>query len=344
MEAVATVTFEEDNNYITMEVNEPLSEEFPNKHEDGELSGKQTEQEESDNESSETENTSTSGTDESRSTESDSTTATASSDPDSDEREQGGKAQKRRKRGHGQSTGAAKDSYVKTIYLMQSFMIKKGLINESMGQEELKAFLKESDESLSANSNSNNTSRRPHGGKNSRKEGEIVSERRENDGAGKTCTNDSETTVYKNAVEVIDARNISSSSGEFNDTSDKNFDLMNCFKSSLNFNSGTRGATPGEGGRHDYPSTSDERCDRQRGEQPTPDEQADKILGDAEHGKARMMDVPGNNCFNVSRGSLLHSVVVDEGYLTVAAHIDEQLRKKILSFEYVDFSRLLPRD
>ena len=41
---------------------------------------------------------------------------------------------------------------------------------------------------------------------------------------------------------------------------------------------------------------------------------------------------------------MLHSVVVDEEYAIVGAHIDENLKRKIISGDYVDFARLIPRD
>ena len=36
--------------------------------------------------------------------------------------------------------------------------------------------------------------------------------------------------------------------------------------------------------------------------------------------------------------------MIDESYLLVAAHVDENMGRKILQFDYVDFSRLLPGD
>ena len=52
-----------------------------------------------------------------------------------------------------------------------------------------------------------------------------------------------------------------------------------------------------------------------------------------------MLDAKGN--YN---RTLLHSVITDEGYLQVAAHIEHNLCEKILRFEYVDFSKFLPHD
>ena len=71
-----------------------------------------------------------------------------------------------------------------------------------------------------------------------------------------------------------------------------------------------------------------------------------------EAAKARMVDVPGrqntiNNTqkFNVQpNNALMWSVMVDQDYLMVAAHIDEGIKRKVINGEYVDFARLLPRD
>ena len=70
--------------------------------------------------------------------------------------------------------------------------------------------------------------------------------------------------------------------------------------------------------------------------------QIDCLLCEADNNKARMVDLPGKH--ESRRGSLIHCVLVDEGYLTVAAHVDDHTKKKILNFEYVDFVRLIPQD
>ena len=81
----------------------------------------------------------------------------------------------------------------------------------------------------------------------------------------------------------------------------------------------------------------------------TLEDHAQRIIREAERGRADMHKVKGNDRslidFNeLNNKVLLHSVLIDESYLIVAAHVDEQLRKRILDFEYVDFSKLLPHD
>lgn len=106
------------------------------------------------------------------------------------------------------------------------------------------------------------------------------------------------------------------------------------------------------------PSTS-RRHDDRRLTPPAPmiQQRVDTLIRDAENVKARMhdfqgMNIPQNNFQErVNRAGQLdlsqqfvHSAMVDEEYLVVAAHVDENLLKKIRNCEYVDFARLLPRD
>ena len=79
---------------------------------------------------------------------------------------------------------------------------------------------------------------------------------------------------------------------------------------------------------------------------------ADQLIKDAEASRARMLDVPGrceSEILNKNKpldlnNEFVHSVMVDQDYLMVAAHVDENLRRKIVCGQYVDFARLLPRD
>ena len=68
-------------------------------------------------------------------------------------------------------------------------------------------------------------------------------------------------------------------------------------------------------------------------------EKARKMIQQAEVAKAKMFQVPGN-----VNNQLVHSVLVDEEYAIVGSHLEESLRRKIVCHEYMDFSRLLPRD
>ena len=236
---------------------------------------------------------------------------------------------------------------------MQSFMLRKGLIDSSMDEAKLQDFLDNCGEDEHLNQNRNNTGAKRRHQRSHEHEGSIAGGLT---GASKINCQEmspsSDTTIYKNAVEVVeDNRNVSTSSGDMIDTSDENID-MHALNSLYISHADNRceSVMPSWRDRNEA-TTSDgrrSRVDRPEGQaEPTPEEQADCLIREAEHNKARMLDVQGESnelSKHIDKGTLLHSVVVDEGYLTVAAHIDEQLYRKILNFEYIDFSKLLPRD
>ena len=112
------------------------------------------------------------------------------------------------------------------------------------------------------------------------------------------------------------------------------------------------------------PSTSGMVRDRRRRSQseretlprPSPaeivEERTREIIRRAESAKANMLQVPGketiisspnSNQFFTS-GDLYHSVVVDEGYSAIGRHLDENMKRWIQEGEYIDFSRLIPKD
>ena len=68
---------------------------------------------------------------------------------------------------------------------------------------------------------------------------------------------------------------------------------------------------------------------------------AENFLRRSEAGKADIHKVPGRSPISVQA---LHSALLDEDYLIVGSHVDEITRRKIGSGEYVDFSKLMPKD
>ena len=71
------------------------------------------------------------------------------------------------------------------------------------------------------------------------------------------------------------------------------------------------------------------------------EQQAEQLIREAERSKVKMHEAKGKDEYNQT---LLQSVIIDEGYLQVVAHMDRNLQEKVLRFEYIDFSRLLPLD
>ena len=86
-------------------------------------------------------------------------------------------------------------------------------------------------------------------------------------------------------------------------------------------------------------------------------EKSDKMIREAEASKARIYEVSGNNNSQFQSkvlsdrlksvglgGSQIISALIDETYKLVGSHLDQGLREKILNHEYVDFSKLLPKN
>ena len=88
-----------------------------------------------------------------------------------------------------------------------------------------------------------------------------------------------------------------------------------------------------------------------------PEFQLDEMIRKAEAAKVKIFATPGKqnftNIYNFNQGGvnqgepnqlLSPSALVDERYFLVGAHLDEQLVLKIGKGDYVDFSKLFPRD
>ena len=68
----------------------------------------------------------------------------------------------------------------------------------------------------------------------------------------------------------------------------------------------------------------------------------EKLVCEAESMKARILNPPGNNEFqNFIHGN---SSQMDESYMALTAHVDEVTQFRIQKGEYIDLSRLLPKD
>ena len=73
------------------------------------------------------------------------------------------------------------------------------------------------------------------------------------------------------------------------------------------------------------------------------------MMRDGENKKVRIMEVPGKSSHMLTTlphamSSTYHSALVDEDYLLVGTHIDENTKQKVINGEYVDFAKLLPSD
>ena len=227
------------------------------------------------------------------------------------------------------------------LELIQGFMVKKGLIDINMSNDELKKFLEQSEVSSGDLEPATGTQRVSKSSKS--KEG--------NDSRTKgnaSMASGSEMTIYKRAVQQLDpnmdkqieellnksrqeanfgGRKISSSSEEM-DTSDETIPL---FIGSVKHKDGLI-AGDAEG----------QVSVKQR--EKTPQEQADQVIKEAENSRARMFEVPGEFNSDLVKNSSVNINLIDQDYQMIDSHVDETLHKKIINLEYVEFSKLIPHN
>ena len=154
---------------------------------------------------------------------------------------------------------------------------------------------------------------------------------------------------YENLRERVDRIQISSSSGDFVNTSDE---IDNAVANELS----ERFITDCQmNDKLDMPSTSKVsrfEPDLPAGIDQRRDELAKAKLRETEAAKEATYQVPGELRkwgigpefnFDLSR-DYVHSAMVDEDYLLVSAHVDESTQRKIANQEFIDFSKLIPRD
>ena len=107
---------------------------------------------------------------------------------------------------------------------------------------------------------------------------------------------------------------------------------------------GQRGSQQRQEGTPPQPSTSTGQC---RSSVPrelrAPEDKVQDMIQQAKNSKGRLFSTPGRKV-NDLNCLLSPSVVVDEGYFVVGAHLDENTISKIEKGEYVDFGKLLPKD
>ena len=71
----------------------------------------------------------------------------------------------------------------------------------------------------------------------------------------------------------------------------------------------------------------------------------DQLIWNSERNQIRMYEVPGELQYNVNRdrsNTIFNSV--DDDYIMVAAHVDQNMERKIAQGDYIDFTKLIPRD
>ena len=293
----------------------------------------------------------------------DESTGSSSSDDDLEEKRLMAKikAVRKRKRKHGKHKKRGKKSTNKqgaTLALVQKYCAKNGLVLASSDRARLPQYKR---------------------GRRGKFHTAIT-----NNSRRKECfPSPSEATIYQNAVPKADWRSIRHDIGRDQDCvlvvpprkvrSNTQLPLSEHVNKQLSrrFLAECRVS-----GAPDVPQPSTSRQgggDRERSQEPPAEEEAcyyedlgqdraNRLIKEAETSKARLFELPkpGEN-FLQDRGDrghasnfpmqgldltrpFLHSAMVDESYLMVATHVDEHLFNKIINHEYVDFSRLIPKD
>ena len=232
-----------------------------------------------------------------------------------------------------------------TFCMVQSFMLKKGLIDKSLTEDEMQSFLKES-EPRQLNMESMPV------------EKQTKSKADTGERSSTNCDNNSEVTIYQRAIpdkgdckdsnacgleEQIERfinhvrlnmsnseRKLSSSSEEMN-TSDEsdNIALLNASLIAGRCNQNIAEPQPGTSGMC--------KDNGNRGPETTPEAQADNLIRDAERSRARLLEVPGKS------PPILSTVQIDEDYQMIDSHLDDMIKRKIVNFKYIDFSKLINR-
>ena len=67
-------------------------------------------------------------------------------------------------------------------------------------------------------------------------------------------------------------------------------------------------------------------------------------IKEAEASKLQMIGSKGNNIPSLNNNFPVHSALYDDEYQIIGGNVDSALQSKIINHEYVDFSRLLPKD
>ena len=243
-----------------------------------------------------------------------------------------------------------------TFNLMQTFMVKKGLIDKSMTDEEIQEFLATPDLNVIEVGARKLVDNQGAAGKRNLQQADGEKWKKVDNTMQKGKPSISETTIYTRAIpmakrgesnlnEQIEKyigmvrnectnqnRKVSTSSEEMN-TSNESDQVMLVDQNLQNMFVGEMQ----KGGKAVKPSTSrDPDCN----EQPeiSPEQLADQIIKDSEKSKAHLHEIPGKVDFMYS------ATQMDEDYQMLDSHVDDNLRQKIQCFEFVDFAKLLAKN
>ena len=205
----------------------------------------------------------------------------------------------------------------------------------------------------------------PKDSKGKRNNNNLTGDIEKEDSAQEEDEIDSDTTIYHNALDKTDVdiqqvdpevsfrmkkQRESSSSKDQIDTSDElmEIDINEKFISDC-------AADAARQRHHDRDESTDGQNNvRGRHRDSTKQNRTMDMIRESEASKARMYATPGNaplinSEFNAETNQVSplvqhYSSMVDENYLVIGSYLDGCIQNKIFNSEYVDFSRLIPRD
>ena len=101
-------------------------------------------------------------------------------------------------------------------------------------------------------------------------------------------------------------------------------------------------------GRNKSRGCTPERFDRYKPESrkrdDSPMDRVEHMIRNAEANRMKIFNTPGKQLPLDLNREFVHSAMVDKTYMLVASHLEESVIRKIENAEYVDFSKLIPKD
>ena len=233
-----------------------------------------------------------------------------------------------------------------TFNLMQTFMLKKGLIDRSMTEEEIQELVNcGSDNACKTPNNNTQKGSKVIGNQSTRKKGTNLNK----DATGQQGKinlklinkSPSELTVYRRAIPSIPLvqpqnmnQQIEAFIGNVRESVDKGRKISTSSEEAFN--------------------TSDESVnaallinscnivdDQDASPEVTAEEQAEDLIRTAEKSRARLFEVPGKTDLYANS---LSTASMNEDYQMIDSHIDEGIKCKIQCFVYVNFCKLTAKN
>ena len=236
--------------------------------------------------------------------------------------------------------------------MMQDFLIHKGVLSNSMSEDDMNEFLKGVE--LGRRQNPVKGREEVSTSKELKKKNKIQQKHKEGSNEKSVAGTQSSITIYQKAVPQINAgdslglslRNARKESSSFDDFVETSNESPNFSPESINPIGAHFFADVHTGDRHGQPEIRHDVQMSTSGEnkEPTPEEQAEQLVLEAEKSRARMYDITGKHNMQLPTQLAFQQIsLMDQDYQMIDAHLDDHLKWKIWAFEYIDLSRVLSR-